>query len=391
MRLVIPKPNHRTPMVAQLPSLNRRQWLKTTVAGFAGLAASQHLLVTSAHAQHEKKRGSRRTEPARLSGNENPFGPSQAAVAAMMQALERTFRYAHADTQKLLKQISELEGVPEDHIVMGVGSGEILEIYGVYLGQQKGEVITVTPGYLQMTNAMERMGTKVVAVPLTSDLRHDLDAMAAKIGPNTKCVYICNPNNPTGTIVDAAKLKAFCIEASKKAPVFVDEAYLQCADNFEANTMVGLVREGHNVTVARTFSKLYGLAGQRIGYGIMKPAMAEAIREFSTGSLNLLGVVGASASLEDKAFAPDARAKIKAGRDALIEVVKGLGKKYAEPQGNFVFFQTGMPIKSFQEKMKDEGVIVGRPFPPMLDWARVTIGLPEEMAVCHAALKKVLA
>jgi histidinol-phosphate aminotransferase len=377
--------------MVQLSSLNRRQWLKSTVAGVAGLAVTQRLLVTPAQAQHEAKKGARKAELVRLSGNENPFGPSQAATMAMMQALEKSFRYAFAETQVLVKQIAELEGVPTDHIVMGVGSGEILETFGVYLGQQKGEVITVAPGYLQMVGAMERMGSKVVAVPLNAKWEHDLEAMASKVTANTKCIYICNPNNPTGTIVDAAKLKAFCIEVSKKCPVFIDEAYLQCADDFAANTMVGLVREGHNVTVARTFSKLYGLAGQRIGYGVTSPETAKSIKEFSTGSLNMLGVVAASASLEDKAYFTETQAKIKAGRNALVDVVKGLGKKYAEPNGNFVFFQTGMPIKIFQEKMLAEGVQVARPFPPMLDWARVTVGLPEEMAICHAAMKKVLA
>ena len=378
-------------MVAQFPPLSRRQWLKSSVAGVAGLAVAQRLLVAPAQAQHEIKKGTKRAELVRLSGNENPFGPSQAATMAMMQNLERSFRYAFAETQTLVKQIADLEGVSTDHIVMGVGSGEILEIYGVYLGQQKGEVVTVTPGYLQMVGAMERMGSKIVAVPLNDKWEHDLDAMASKITASTKCVYICNPNNPTGTIVDPAKLKAFCIEVSKKCPVFIDEAYLQCTDNFAANTMVGLVKEGHDVTVARTFSKLYGLAGQRIGYGVTKPETAKAIKEFSTGSLNLLGVVAASASIDDKPYFAETQGKIKAGRTALVEVVKGLGKKYAEPNGNFVFFQTGMPIKTFQEKMLAEGVQVARPFPPMLDWARVTVGLPDEMAICHAALKKVLA
>lgn len=373
-------------------ALDRRSWLKSTgLAAFAGLTVGSRLITPSARAQHEADRSARRTEPVRLAGNENPFGPSQMATMAMMQSLEKTFRYAGSEARDLIKLIAEKEGVAEENIVMGVGSGEILEIYGMYLGKDKGEVVTVTPGYLQMVRAMERMGTKVVAVPLNSKLEHDLDAMAAKVGPNTKCVYICNPNNPTGTIVDAAKLKAFAIEISKKCPVFIDEAYLQCADNFEANTMAGLVREGHNVAVARTFSKLYGLAGQRIGYGVMKAETAAAVKEYSTGSLNLLGVVAAQASLEDPTYASETVAKIKAGRNALIDVVKGLGKKYAEPHGNFVFIQTGMPIAMFQEKMRAENVIVARPFPPMLDWARITIGLPEEMAICHAALKKVLA
>jgi histidinol-phosphate aminotransferase len=374
--------------MVSFPSATRRQWLKTTAAGFAGLALSRQLLVTPAHAQTAPVAGP--LTVARLSGNENSMGPSPLALKAMRDNLERTHYYPFAEQGELVKKIAALEGVSADRIVMGVGSGEILETFGVYLGREKGEVVTASPGYLQMVSAMERMGSKVVTVPLNDRQEHDLDAMAAKVGTNTKCVYICNPNNPSGTIVDAAKLKAFCVEVSKKCPVFIDEAYLQCADDFAGNTMVGLVREGHNVAVARTFSKLYGLAGQRVGYGVMQPEMARAIRAFSTGSLNMLGILAASASLDDPTYATDMRLKIKAARTGLVDLIKGLGRRYAEPQGNFVFFHTGMPIQAFQEKMRARNVAVARPFPPLLDWARISVGTPEEMAMCHAALRKVL-
>lgn len=370
---------------------NRRDWLKSTGAVVASLAVASQFTTAKLRAQHEADRSARRTEPVRVSGNENPYGPSQMAIMAMMQALEGTYRYAGAETRKLIDLIAAKEGVKPENVVMGVGSGEVLEVYGLWLGQQKGEVITVSPGYSQMTGTMEKLGSKVIQVPLTGDLVHDLDAMAAKVGPNTKCVYVCNPNNPTGTIVDPAKLKAFAIEVSKKAPVFIDEAYLELSDDFAANTMVSLVAEGHNVAVARTFSKIYGLAGQRIGYGIMPEAMAKEVRSYSTGSLNLLGVVAATASLEDPTYVEETRAKIKVERDKLAALLKELGKKYAEPQGNFIFFQTGMPIKMFQEKMLAEMVQVGRPFPPMLDWCRISIGSPEEMTTVHAALRKVFA
>jgi histidinol-phosphate aminotransferase len=376
-------------MLSSPLNLNRREWLKSTGTAVAGLALASQL-TTKLRAQHEVDRSAVSMEPARLGGNENPYGPSQMAIMAMMQNLERTFRYSRTETQQLIEMIAAKEGVKPENVVMGVGSGEVLETYGLWLGPQKGEVITAQPGYLQMTNTMEKLGSKVIYVPLTKDLEHDLDAMAAKVGANTKCMYICNPNNPTGTLVDPAKLKAFAIEVSKKVPVFIDEAYLECCDDFAANTMVSLVSEGHNVAVARTFSKVYGLAGQRIGYGIMPEAMAKEVRAYSTGSLNLLGVVAATASLEDTTYVEDTRGKIKAERDKLCGLLGDLGKKYAKPQGNFVFFQTGMPIRMFQERMQAENVIVGRPFPPLLDWCRISIGSPDEMAMAHAALKKVL-
>ena len=369
---------------------NRRQWLQATGAAFAGLALAPRSALRAEPAP-ARTPVSDPAAPVQLALNENPFGPSPRALAAMQRELPHTHRYPSRQTAALVQLLAEREGVTPDHIVLGVGSGEILETYGVYLGREQGEVITVSPGYMQLTNAMARMGSQVVAVPLNARLEHDLDAMAAKITARTKAVYLCNPNNPSGTLVDPARLRAFAIETARRVPVFIDEAYLQCADDFAANTMVGLVRDGHQVTVARTFSKIYGLAGQRIGYGIMQPDMARAIRAFSTGSVNLLGVVAAQASLEDAGYVDATRLQIKAGRDALLGVLRELGRQYAEPQGNFVFFHTGMPCPQFRERMRAENVIAARPFAPLLEWARLSIGTPAEMAVAHAALRKVLA
>lgn len=374
-------------------SLNRRQWLKATGAAFAGLALAPRISLRAEPARAPAREGPSPSPggPVQLCWNENPFGPSPRAIAAMAREVPRVHRYPFDLKPELVQRLAEKEGVSPEHIVPGVGSGEVLQIFGVYLGRQRGEVITASPGYMQMTDAMQRMGSRVVAVPLNDRLEHDLDGMAAKITAETKAVYICNPNNPSGTVVDPARLRAFALEVSKTVPVFIDEAYLECSDNFAANTMAGLVREGHNVTIARTFSKIYGLAGQRMGYGIMQPAQAKELREFVTGSVNLLGVVGALASLDDSAYVPDTRLKIKAGRDALIGVLKEFGRKYAEPQGNFVFFHTGIPITEFAPRMLAENVIVGRAFAPLTEWCRISIGTPEEMAVCHAALRKVLA
>ena len=371
-------------------SLNRRQWLKATGAAFAGLALAPRIALRAEAAPAAPLPPTVPAGLVQLCWNENPFGPSPQAVVAMEREVPRVHRYPFNIAPRLIQRLADQEGVTPEHIVLGVGSGEILETYGVYLGRQGGDVITASPGYTQMTGAMQRMGSRVVAVPLNAKLEYDLEAMAAKITPATKAVYICNPNNPSGTILEPARLRAFAIEVSKTVPVFIDEAYLQCSDNFAENTMVGLVREGHNVTVARTFSKLYGLAGQRMGYGVMQPEMAKGMREFMTGSVNLLGVVGALASLDDLLYVESARLKIKAGRDALIGVLKEFGRRYAEPQGNFVFFHTGVPIAEFSKRMLAENVIVARGFSPLNDWCRISIGSPAEMAVCHAALRKIL-
>lgn len=363
--------------------------MKATGLAAAGLALGSTPRV---RAQHEADRSAGPAGPAKISGNENPYGPSAMATMAIMQQVENAARYPSAgDVRRLIELIAAKNGVSPEQVLLGNGSSEVLSDYATWLTRKSGpgEVVTALPGYLKFTEYMSQLGSKIVAVPTDSKLVHDLDAMAAKIGPATKCVYICNPNNPTSTIVPADKLKAFVIEVSKRCPVLVDEAYLELSDKFEENTVASLVGAGHNVVVARTFSKMYGMAGVRMGYGLMPAEDAKGSSTVNSNHLGVLAVAAAIASLEDDAYVAETRAKVKDERDKLCGLLGQLGLTYAEPQGNFVFVRTGMPVKIFQEKMAAENVLVGRAFPPALDWCRISIGLPDEMAMCHAALKKV--
>lgn len=372
-------------------ALNRRDWLKVSGLAAAGLALSSS---PALHAQHETRRSSAAKKVAKISGNENPYGPSQMATMAMMQQLESAARYPNGEqTGALLDLIAAKNGVKVENITLGLGSSEVLAQYAMWVTRKSGpgEVVAALPGYNKFTSEMVAQGCKLVTVPTTPDMVHDLDAMAAKVGPNTKCVYICNPNNPTSTIVPAAKLKEFVKTIAAKCPVFVDEAYLEISDKFEENTCAPLVAEGHNVVVARTFSKIYGMAGIRMGYGLMPAADAKGCKAVNPNHMGLLSVIAATASLQDETYVAETRAKIKAERDKLCTLLKELGRKYAEPQGNFVFVHVGMPTKTFREKMDAEGVMVARDFPAGDEWSRISIGLPEEMALCHAALKKVFA
>lgn len=312
-------------------------------------------------------------------------------MRAMRESVTEVCRYPMAVSRNLLNTLAEIEGVPSEQILVGAGSGEVLEAFGAKLGAKGGEVVTAWPSYRQLVGAMERRGTVVVEVPLNARKELDLAAMAAAITPRTRAVYVCNPNNPTGTLVNGASLRAFTMEVSQQVPVFIDEAYLECTDDFTHNTMVDLVAEGYNVTVSRTFSKIYGMAGQRIGYAVAPIEMAKSLRRMITGGTNLLALVGAQASLDDGDYRETTRLAIKVGRDALIAVLEELGCRYAEPHGNFVFFESGVPIAEFRSSMSKAGVLVGRPFPPYDRWCRISIGTPEEMAVAHAALREVLA
>ena len=330
-----------------------------------------------------------------MGANESPFGPSPKAIEAMIAKASLTARYADDEGEELKKQIAAIEGVDPQQIFLANGSTPILAAFGeIIAAKGKGQLVTSIATYEGVPRSVLEYGAELITAPLTADFGIDLDAMAARITKKTTATYVCNPNNPTGNMVDPVKLRAFAIEASKTAPCFIDEAYLHLCDDYDANVMTSLLREGHNVVIGRTFSKIYGMAGQRLGYGIAKPELARQMGMATRmGGVNHLGIIAAMASLADKDFVPAMQPKFKAGRERLYNVAKGLGRKIASnPQASFVFFEVGMPNKDFADKMMAEGVrVVGRAWPEYDNWTRICVGEDWEMDRCEAALKKVLA
>ena len=216
-----------------------------------------------------------------MGANESPFGPSKKAIEAMVEKAALTARYADDEGELLKKQIAAIEGVDPQQIFLANGSTPILAAFGeIIAAKGKGQLVTSIATYEGVPRSVLEYGAELITVPLNADFGIDLDAMAAKISKKTTATYVCNPNNPTGNMVDPAKLRAFAIEASKTAPCFIDEAYLHLCDDYDANVMTSLLREGHNVVIGRTFSKIYGMAGQRLGYGIAKPGTPATQRRF---------------------------------------------------------------------------------------------------------------
>lgn len=373
-------------------TLNRRQWLKAAGATLAATALAPHARLTAQTPAPAAAPRRPLVAPGliRLNYNENPFGPAASAQEAMRAAIPGSFRYADAEERDLVALIAARENCRPEQIVLGAGSGEILDAAGFLFGLEQGEIVAGHPSYLALLNAADRVGGKAIRVPLNARLEHDLPAMAAAVTPRTSLIYLVNPNNPTGTVCPAEEMKAFVRAQAERTTVFIDEAYLELSDDFAGRTCAPLAAEGRHVVVARTFSKIFGLAGLRLGYAVMPEALAVKLRARMTGSLSVVTMAAASASLRDEAFIAATRAKIQAGREALIAELRALGRTWAEPHGNFVFFQTGRPIAEFLPQMRAEGIEIGRAFPPLLDWARISIGLPEEMAACHRALRKVL-
>ncbi len=341
--------------------------------------------------QHEVDTDEGSRGPVKINGNENAFGYSQMAMMAIMQELPDINRYAWEETRALIDAIAARELVPAEYVVPTAGSGPILQMTAMAYAEEGKNVVTVAPGYMQLVRTFEAFGGDVKTVPVNDKLEYDLEAVKAAVDENTVMVYLCNPNNPTGTIVDPDALKTFIRELPPEVVAFVDEAYLELADGgLEANSMIGLVREGENVILARTFSKVYGMAGLRVGYGIMKPDTVTKVRKYSMGGPNKLGCVAGVASLQDAAFFEQSVSSYRSVRKMVTDKLDELGVEYADPQGSFVFMKTGIPIKEFQAMMEEEQVLVGRPFPPMLDWCRVSIGTEEEMQVFLDVFEKVM-
>jgi histidinol-phosphate aminotransferase len=317
-------------------------------------------------------------QPIILCWNENPYGPSPAARAVLNGTIPVSCRYPDAEINELSAVLAKKEGMPADHIVLGTGSGELLCALGFLHGRQGGEIIAAEPTYAELTNYAKHAGAQLKFVPVDKQLNHDLAAMRAAVSPRTRAVYICNPNNPTGTAISAASIRAFVGSMPDSVTTIVDEAYLDFADSEGVQTVTDLVTAGKRVVVLRTFSKIHGMAGVRCGYAIARPDMAEEIAAVRMSSANIFAMRAARASLGDTAFLADTRRRIIASRKRITDELQRLGRAYAHPQTNFVFFDTGAPLAQFDQFMKGRNILVGRLFPPYNNWCRITIGTEPE-------------
>ena len=330
--------------------------------------------------------------PLVLCWNENPYGPSPAARAAVSQSISSACRYpSDEEIAALVAAIAAHEGIATDHIATGTGSGELLRALGLLYGRESGEIIAAQPTYEELTGYAQSWGATVKGVPVDAQLRHDLAAMHAALSPHTRAVYICNPNNPTGTVVPAAQIRDFVRALPAPVVAIVDEAYMDFVAPGSTGSVADLVTAGQRVIVLRTFSKIHGMAGMRYGYAIASPEIAAQLANACMSTPNLFAVRAARASLGDTEFLADCRRRILASRARITAELTRLKLRYAEPQGNFVFFDTGMPLARFTERMRSRNILVGRLFPPYDTWCRITIGTEPEVTAFLGALREVTA
>ena len=389
-------------------TLNRRQWIKNSTlatGSFALLSGSladafakpaslsKYVSTTETMSAEMIKRQAMAVDiKARLSANENPFGPSEKAKKALIDAIDKSYQYPMKSLMTLTENIATYEGVKPENVMLGAGSGPLLQAAVAYFGKMGGNLISGDPTYGNIPNDMtEYFKTTWKKVPLTSDYKLDLDAMEKAIDDKTVLMYICNPNNPTGTTVDSAKLKGFCERVSKRVPVFVDEAYIDYMDNPKEASVMELVAKGHNVMVARTFSKLYGFAGLRVGYMVAQTPMLEAFKPYSKGGRSISATSGSAAlaSYNDTEFLQDALKKTTESKEYLYKVLKKQGYDYIPSSTNFVLFPIKMDGKKFTEEMMNRGVSVRFWKFSDKDWCRVSIGLMDEMKAFEEAFVQI--
>lgn len=325
---------------------------------------------------------------AHLDLRENPFGPSPMAVKAILEQAPFANRYAVDEKKILTDYIANLYGVQPEMVVLGNGSKPILAATGAYMARKGGDMLTADRTYKVLYESAAAFGATLVQVPLTAEHDWDFAAMEQKLGPTTAGVYLCNPNGSTGRLADTEKLKAFIIEASRYAPVFVDETYLDMTDGYPANSMMPLVASGHNVIVSRTLSKLHGLAGQRLGYAVGPVPHVKAVQALLTDHVNRVAVVAGLASLKDVAYQRTMRVKLAAGRQKLIGIAEGHGLKYIHGSVlNGVTLDLGMPVETVSQRLLAQGVkIAKKGSAEMPTWTSICVGTDPELAMLQSCL-----
>ncbi len=369
--------------------MDRRNWFRLMGATGAAVALNPiSKLYASNIYHHPLDDGSNGL--ARLCYNENPYGPSEKARQAIIDNFDIAHMYPFAYMDELAQMIANKEGVSRECVVLTAGSREGLNSTALTFAEKGGNIVAPFPTYQALMRYAKGIGMHAYDVPLKGDMSHDLEGMEKRITSRTALVFICNPNNPTGNIMSADKVRSFCKAISNRTVAFVDEAYYDFVTDESYASMVELVKEDLNVIVSRTFSKIYGLAGIRLGYMIARPDLASRIRSNLMASPSIPALMSAKAAYEDQDFYKFSFEKNSEGKEIIYAALNELGLKYVPSHTNFVFFKSGRDIVQLNQEMKDKGVLVGRPFPPLLDWCRISTGKIEDVQKFSSAIKDVL-
>jgi len=328
---------------------------------------------------------------AKLGNNENCWGPPESVTQAMIKAMKYGNRYGYPDGN-IVQEIANHHGVKTENVLLGAGSGELLDVVGLTFLNPDKKVVGSDPSYGSVYQQATTIKTEAIRVPLLPDYRQDIPALikATKLHyRETGFVYVCNPNNPTGQIIPKREMKKLVEELPEDMPILIDEAYHHFVDTSDYETSVPYVLEGRPVIIARTFSKIAALAGMRLGYVITTPEIARKMRAHQTGTVNAVVKWGGVAALKDTAAMESVKKRTIALREATVRDLKGLGYESIPSHGNFFMVHIKRPVVPVIDAFRAKGIAVGRPFPPMLEHLRVSIGTEEEMGRFSKAFREI--
>jgi len=367
--------------------LSRRQF-----AGRVGAAVGAVLVAPEIIRSVAGARQPRGAESAiQLNANENPYGPSDKALAAMTRSQAIAARYPDAYESMMIEEVAKLHGVQPFNVVLGCGSGEILRMADMAFLAPGKNVVVAEPTFEAVLAYARVARGDGIKVPQTADYRHDLPAMAAACTSNTALVYVCNPNNPTGTIVSRDEMAAFIAAVPRSAIIMVDEAYHHFVEDPRYASCFDWIGKASNVVVVRTFSKIYGMAGMRLGYAVGSRENISAMRAHATSSNSNAAVLEAAlASLADATHVPKYKKMMNDTRHWLCAELNKDGRRYIPSETNFVMIDVGGDVVPVIQAFRKKNILVGRKFPSMSNWLRISIGTQKEMDAFLAGLREIV-
>ncbi len=363
-------------------SLSRRGFLHLTALAAASTAVLDvpalpvPLQVQAAHS------GDFPPDAIKLSNNENAYGPSPKSLAAMQVAIAEGNRYPDRYNRQLVESIAAHHKVSKDRVLLGCGSMDLLRAAtAAFLGLGKA-LIMPQPTFEAIAEYSDPLGAATVKVPLDNNYAHDLDAMLSRAAQQPSLIYVCNPNNPTATLTPRKDLETFLSKLPANATVLMDEAYHHFAIGAPGyESFLDRPVEDERLIVSRTFSKVYGLAGMRIGYIVAGGETMKRLRAFrSMECQNAAGVQAAKAGLEDQDYVRMAIARNARDRQEFFRQAQARGLKPIESRANFIMMPASRPAQPVIDYFRKQNIIIGRKFPPMDNYVRISLGKPEEMS-----------
>lgn len=370
---------------------NRRLWLKKMGLGAVGIGLTDFnsfaAPLVSENVLHSFEKD---TDFIFLRSNENPYGPSPLARKAFVDNATISNRYNWDLATQLIADLAKINGVTDENILLGAGSTEILDLVAKLValdnrhdsprrGTGSGNYVIANPSYDYWTDTLDNLGLTKTKVPLTTDKKINLEAMLAAVNQDTKLVYICNPNNPTGTICEREALVEFITKISQNTIVLIDEAYLEFT---KQQSLSNRINDHKNIIIAKTFSKMYGLAGARIGYAIADKTIIDHLTNLQSNtnnSVSVLSKLAAIASLKDDIFVSNCYLLNENARQYTISELKKLNCECIASTTNFIYFSLAKYQKDYFMQLEKNTIQGGRIYEEQGKWTRITVGKMEEM------------